>query len=92
MIGLVGSRLIGWAHDRLNADKPVVVELTINGEVVGRAAANRPPQELSPSQDPAASPGNCWFDLKIPAEYRAGQILNLAVRTEGGQAELQPSI
>ena len=92
VIGLVGSRLVGWARDRLRADEPVVVELVINGEVVGKIAADGPPVESSPSPDSPPPPGNCWFSIRIPIEYRTGRVLNLDVQTEASPAVLGPSI
>ena len=79
----IGRTIYGWAARRRD-DRPVTVEIYIDGRIAGSAPADRYRADLV-SQSPH---GRCAFEYTIPAEYRHGSDYAIELRARGSAKPL----
>lgn len=79
-----GTRLFGWAWDRLHPDERLVIEVTVDGAVVAQATADQPRPDLKAN---SIGDGSHAFEVEAPegaatvtAHSSTGEKLELKVR------------
>jgi SAM-dependent methyltransferase len=78
-----GRTIYGWAASRRD-DKPVTVEVYVDGTNAGSVVADR----FRPDLTTQAPEGRCAFEYTIPAEYPDGAEYAIEVRARGSRKPL----
>ena len=78
-------RVQGWAHDAAHPDLPVLLEVELDGRVVGTVAACEPRGDLAQA---GFGRGRCAFTFTSPVRLRPELLASLRVRREADGAPL----
>ncbi|MCW3477194.1 Hint domain-containing protein [Limobrevibacterium gyesilva] len=91
LAGILGrvaaDRLSGWAHDRGNPGRPVLLEVAVNGDVVGAVLADHPRADL---EAVTGSPARGYI-FALPAPLAGDRRHLISVRRAQDGAELPGS-
>ncbi len=78
-------RVQGWAHDAAHPDLPVLLEVELDGRVIGTVAACEPRGDLAQA---GFGRGRCAFTFTSPVRLRPELLASLRVRRAADGAEL----
>ncbi len=78
-------RVQGWAHDAAHPDLPVLLEVELDGRVIGTVAACEPRADLAQA---GFGRGRCAFTFTSPVRLRPELLASLRVRRAADGAEL----